>query len=591
MIKKSLEKYLLCIYIIGIVIFQMYWITKFAFFVQSDDFGYIANTAFFAGYNWNNYTGDMTPYYNIGFSWIPAFFLRFVDSFDDIYKILLVYILCLQLILLILVYNILIRFFKAKKNEASFVALFYTMSSFSPQNAQYYMSEIPFALCNLLLIYIMLSAIEATKTKKNICSVLCALILAYSYSVHTRFLVTITVFFMIVFCYQIIYHKKLINYMIFLICFFIGFLVVTCWVKYVQGTLYKPSSISGIMTGNDAMTRLEYIPSYIQLFLKWDNWKYFVLNFSALLASYTLITGGLIWTVIIDNIHYIYTFFKKERHDCNPSILLIVLFGLISFLGMNILIAANGVADLGNVKWLTYFRYAKPYVGLLIITSGLQIFRNEYNCKIRTFSLWGVLYSVLIIINYMIPYMTKNSGLDYVGWMRYFFYNGQTIKDYYLLFSLIIMGLYLGLMILMKMRKGKQVLVLLLIYSILLIISENQYNMHVSERNYKMVDGTYEYVMNYKDKINIPIYFMQGTYTGKLRYILFKHNMQYVYSGKELKTIDYENAILFSDNIDLFVGLSVTPKYCFELDDFEYLYTSNQFLYEEMIEDYVIVEE
>ena len=74
---KLKENYIVVILFMIFFLFQFIQIFQFKFFVQSDDFGYIANSAFFAGYNWNPYTGDMTPYYNIGFSIFQHLLLEF----------------------------------------------------------------------------------------------------------------------------------------------------------------------------------------------------------------------------------------------------------------------------------------------------------------------------------------------------------------------------------------------------------------------------------------------------------------------------------------------------------------------------------
>lgn len=63
--------------------------------------------------------------------------------------------------------------------------------------------------------------------------------------------------------------------------------------------------------------------------------------------------------------------------------------------------------------------------------------------------------------------------------------------------------------------------------------------------------------------------------------------MQYLLSEEELEEIDYENSILLSDNHALKEGRTVKnrPKYRVVLDEHEYIYTSNEKIYEMITEE------
>ena len=134
---KLKENYIVVILFMIFFLFQFIQIFQFKFFVQSDDFGYIANSAFFAGYNWNPYTGDMTPYYNIGFSIFSAFAFRIFHSATAIYQCLLFTILVWQLILMYFVYRISYEFFKLDKKISAVIAILYSIGTMSPQTGLY----------------------------------------------------------------------------------------------------------------------------------------------------------------------------------------------------------------------------------------------------------------------------------------------------------------------------------------------------------------------------------------------------------------------------------------------------------------------
>lgn len=575
--------------VLGIAAFQIFWILKFKMYVQSDDFGYIADTFYFAGYNWNNYTGDMTPYYSIGFSWIPALLVRLTDNFIYIYQGMLGYILVLQIISYYLVYKIVTKYLNVNGPDASFITLIYSMSSIAPQTGQYFMSEIPFALCNLIIIYCLLGAIN--KEKKILYSIICAIALAYSYSIHTRFLVTFFTVIFILIVYQIIFHKNLVNYATFTLTFTGVFFITLFWVKYVQHVLYKPSIVDSMQNGNEALTRLTYIPDYIKLFTNLVNWKNFILTFSALLSTYTLLTMGIIWILLIENIKNLIAIVREASDDGRQFYLLLNLFGLVSFIGMNILIAINGISAPDQTKWLTFFRYAKPYVGILFLSSVTLFFKN--GCTQRTIcqSIGGIIYSVIIIIMYMIPSIESNPMLSNVGWMQYYFWSTESTRQYFMIYSVLCIWISLFLLYLIKKDKGRIALIIFLVYSLILTCSENNYNIKESEKNYSMIDGTWNFMEEYGDKIDLPIYFIQETYSGKLRFILGKYNMKYILNIDDLETIDYSKAIVFSDSLQIFDDKLNRPQYCFELDKCEYMYTSNNNVYLNMLPEYSLVED
>lgn len=583
MIKKFKENYLSYVCIILMSIFQIYWILQYKFYVQSDDFGYMANAAYFAGYSWNNYTGDMTPYYNIGFSYLPAIFFRMTLNPTIVYRLLLIYILGLQILSYIFVYKIFIKFLRQNKAAASIGALVYSVSIFSPQSGMYFMSEVPYAFTLLILIYFLLSSINATNAKRIVYSVTCGAVLAYSYSVHTRFLVSVVVVLLVLFLYALTYKKHILNRGAFILSFAVILVITYYWVKSVQNILYKPTDglreVSQV-TGNDAFTRFTYIPAYIKKFLNIESWKQFLLSFFSLMGTYTLLTGGFIWIVIISSINML----RKEvkQKSLGRNIFVLTLFGLISFLGMNCLVAANGVMAIAQTKWLTAIRYSRPYVGILFIVFFPILWGRHINKKELIGAAAGSLCSLLIVVQYVGPVYEKAAYLNVsaVGWMKYFFfyvYRNVKPMEYFLTATQISLLIGISLYLLLHSNRSKVALIILVGYSLSHTVSENQWNLiNESEKNYKTVDGTIAFMERYRDEILVPLYFMQGSYAGKLRFGLFSDKMTYILNKEDLYDIDYSNAVLFSDRTDLYdvEGLD-KPMACFEIDKNEYVYTSN----------------
>lgn len=257
-------------------VFQFVQIFQFDFFVQSDDFGYIANTAFFAGYNWNPYTGNMTQYFNIGFPITGAFAFHLFDDVTWIYRCLLVVIIIWQCALMYLIYRLSYEFFEMTKNQAGVITFLFSIGTMGPQNGLYYMAEIPFTLFFLLSLYLLLRAGCAEGKKKILYSVLCGMAVAYSYTVHTRFLVLAGTVFICILLYHLVYRKKLVHYIGFLTAFGISFTFCSKWVQYVQDTLYKTTVEGRIIDGNDALARLGYVGTFLNVFTDFDRTVEFV---------------------------------------------------------------------------------------------------------------------------------------------------------------------------------------------------------------------------------------------------------------------------------------------------------------------------
>lgn len=171
--EEKSEKYIIIFGCIIFIIIQAIQIGQFKFYVQSDDFGYIANSAFFAGYNWNPYTGNMTPYYNIGFSIFTTWAFRIFDNPMTIYRAFLFFIVFVQILLMIVVYNIAVKHLNMDRKHATLVGLMCTLGTMSPQSGLYFMAEVPYTLSFMLMIYLVLEAKESSGKKDSFIRIVC----------------------------------------------------------------------------------------------------------------------------------------------------------------------------------------------------------------------------------------------------------------------------------------------------------------------------------------------------------------------------------------------------------------------------------
>lgn len=79
------------------------------------------------------------------------------------------------------------------------------------------------------------------------------------------------------------------------------------------------------------------------------------------------------------------------------------------------------------------------------------------------------------------------------------------------------------------------------------------------------------------------MYPVDRSYSGRLRFALYDTDMEYLFTDEELENIDYENAIVLADknliNSDI-NGNRNQPLYKIEIDDYEYVFTSNKQIYD-----------
>lgn len=299
----------------------------------------------------------------------------------------------------------------------------------------------------------------------------------------------------------------------------------------------------------------------------------------------TLLTGGVIWIVLYTNIVAISRIVRNKDYTKSARVELVIIFaGLISFLGMNVLIAINGVTNIGELKWLTFYRYGKPFVGILLITALYELYltkNKSISMNIAIVSVLGTLLSVMVILFYTVPRLQGSDYIDVskVGWFKYYFYAEQEAEIYFSVFGHVaIWGAVLFAYLLYK-RKNYLLIIVFTYYSLVLTYSENKYNMKISDYNYEMVDETEKCLRQYIKNGSMQIYYLQGVYSGKLRYVLYDYDMEYLLDVDEIKQIDCETSILLTDSKEFLQKSNNQFKYFIVLDEYEYICTSNDEVY------------
>ena len=230
-------------------------------------------------------------------------------------------------------------------------------------------------------------------------------------------------------------ERKTVHYIGFLIAFGISFTFCSKWVQYVQDTLYKTTVEGRIIDGNDALARLGYVGTFLNVFTDFDRTVEFVrssFSCGCIYADHRWSYLGGSSCYYLEIVRMMWR--EKDKTSYGKAFFVLAVSGIISFCGMNFLTALNGTVNVEEYKWLTYFRYGRPFVGALFIIALTWLFKNQLSkVQIGGCCTGGILFSLYIVLRFTMR-MLENAPIDDVspvGWMHYYFYWEGKHREYF----------------------------------------------------------------------------------------------------------------------------------------------------------------
>ncbi len=379
---------------------------------MGDELGTLASGAYFAGYDWrsvmqspSNY-GSGVNYYGGGFGVIfTPLFLLIRNRPYFLYQCILSVCAVLQSIPAVLSYRMLKSHFGIENLKCRiFIAI--SSSFFVMSRATNAMNESMLIFCVWVVCYLFLAFTHKKGYERGLYKycVGIGIILAYTYTVHTRSIIFIaTVVLLMVITCVIEKHYKVLG--LFLVSFSCFILLAKIFNSYILEKVFLQSSSAPVYNTADAAAS-SVVGQLIQLFFdkQWHAWgDIFITNVFGFLTVSLLMFGiaTIIWIKKVIKICRL-----KEKVD---AFFFIGFLSLIPTWGMLGLYSVHG---LGNTieainegictRAHFYLRYAGAFIGPITVLVGVIIWKqmlkiNEVICSILVYIIGGgyIVWSIL----------------------------------------------------------------------------------------------------------------------------------------------------------------------------------------------------
>lgn len=547
-------------------------------FSNTDEFTSLAVPAFLAGYDWSP-ASSLSGFHGYGFTaWLfPVF--KLLKNPAIIYKCALILCMVVKMGCGLLTFKI-CRYELNLDNKNSFlIGLSYIIGSLGPDDTcgLSVMSEIPFTFLNLLIIVCMLKSYHSKDKIKSSYSFLVGLLLAYCYTLHSRCIILYFSFTVIYLLYKLLYKRTLVNIKWTVFGYIVTMIVCIVFFSYIKSNVYSVENMTSL--SNDPFTVAKSSSYLIARLFNMELLKQCALTFSSLLVTLFLISGGFLLICIIGAGASLKNF--KLQDNCTENLFMLAAWGLCTLVFMNGAIALTSSRHVlsGDLKWLTYIRYCKPFLAPLFIVGGFYTLTYISN-KLRSivFILAGSAIVQIFIGYYWRQIFGEKYGLKYSILNRIFFNAGKiSAPDYLVLFGTAAFDITLLTIIVMRKVKYKQIV--LIFFMIVSIIIGNQHMKFYLTKNPTLVEVANlsinaasmleeQGISFFGDasRVKYVLYFQFGLYEKKLDVINIKTH--------EINEEVADRYAVFSDK--KYKLENIVTKYRYELEEGEYLYFSQK---------------
>lgn len=519
----------------------------------------------------------------------------FIDSAVIRYKLLLLECLIFRMTAAVLSYVLLKNCLKVDNGVALVAAVACNLSTMTADETTVLsaLTEIPIAFICVLFTTLVYRGIlcETKKIKKVLCAVSASICVAYSVAVHSRSIIIIFSIVLVAILYMLLERKKKLYVLVFFVSFFVITIVINYFQTNIEAILYSVGE--GEKLNNTVSTVMS--SAGVRLSSLMDGFKIKMFGFLSLMASFSLYTFGMVWIFAYANIWMIFTElkkkFKNKVYEVNKCIYGSS-FAILTFGGMNFAIAIsmkNLILD-ENYKWLTYIRYGKPFLWLVMLLGIYVLYHSSINLKRLGMAAFLTHFFLSKFFYVVVADLLDSSGyrMGYTVFNR-IFCNTKLAREYFGM--AMVCGIISFLAVMFFLRKRKNIIMSLLLITIIslpVIYSSYKYFIkrdgsyfNVADSSVELADALGEETIKYGGSKRYYLYFTWNS-SNKER-IVFVNNID-----KNLN-VDFKGDMILSDiaNLDI-------PGYeCFALDDNEYIYLNNNADYEKvkafLAEDHVNV--
>ena len=561
----------------GVFLVKIPWI--------SDEVGVWQTAEYVIGYgeSWKSYvdySGVVSGFYGVLSSIIYLPIIALCTNAITAYRFCLILNILLLVIASIFAYKILRTILDIPSEVSAYgavasVALYPVLF-----HANVIMTETVFTVWVWMITYVFLKIVKQNRINfKN--TVVLVFSLSLGYLIHSRCLIVYCIFGAIIFLYKLFNKKWLISPVTFVLSFILIIFLYSIITNKIQNFFWGANNLQN-STENTAL-RAKFI-----IFVLIDDIGGVLKTFISLVAAFTIETFGIIVSCIYISIIYLIYIIRHYKYAKNKISTIAFIVSMGCFWGMIFCIAIIEHAP-SRSKWYVYTRYATPFLGQYILICLYLLFKLKYSRK--KLILFNCIF-VSIIIKWMAinwPILLADAKLGLFDSAFFFCYKLVSIVNKFRINIwvksvglLIVGGLSLVLVLIIK-KKIKQCSIAIAGFSVILyIISSFSYvtPMQFSNNYWQRVDG----LIKCFKKFSLEDYDIQ--YMGTANFYL---PLQISFSQKnaicvvKFEEIQGDNMVYLSD---LLINEEIS-EFIFQLDQDEYLYTSNQELCDLLNNEYV----
>lgn len=552
----------------------------------SDNIGSLALPATLAGRDWSGLLEGGIAYYGWGYYILFTPIFALTHNPVTIYTVVCAINIIVLGLISVLIFHIAAKFLSLGKS-LYVVMLAVVSSGYVTFYAWNFTAELPSLLVVWLTAWLVLKAYSVADRKKAIIfySALLALLITYSYNIHTRLIILLPAVIVACLFFYIVYKKWCIHFPTFLGASALGFLIARILKAEVINSLWNVSSM------NELRNATINVGSYVDRFT--GTFKVVLDIWLSNLFKLNLETYGILTICVIVIVVFFYKmFFKRDNDNLTENHLLSEkVFILLSVFGAALAgtiitiplyyassIAAGYNQGIENTQFsaLTYIRYYYIYFGPIFVAVVTLIYKKMVLITWGEF-IAGILGSVFLTW-YVSTWVFKHLLW---GFPNFYYKDFIGEKPYYnLWFSTSILLLAISVtFILIKCNKIKGIIIVLLLINIgrLCNVSQSSFFDIVPHSS---GNATYA-VISEAEKIydDIPSEF----YTISSRRMQFMLNWKKMIYGN-LPSEDVEEAIVISERRDSegTETLLQLGYQCFVLDENECIWIRSNKLLEEL---------
>ncbi len=579
-LNKESRKNVFVIFIIAIAILiaNMSYLTLHTF-NNVDEFSALAVPATLAGYDWSDAV-SISGWHGWGMTILLTPLFAIFDDAVIVYRLSLLLCLFFLVIVTMLVYKILTKHLGLNWILSLLISISYIIGTLTMDNVDglSLLSEIPLGGLVMLSIYLLYELFEATKKKRIILSGLLGIVLAYCYLLHSRCIVIYFSFLLTFVLYKFIFGKNIVHLVLFPVCF-VGALLLLYFINgRITEHIYMAQSVQTLP--NESTKIISDLDYLLLPLLDINMIKLIIFQMLCQLGTLTLLSGGFVWVLIIGTVIQVKKSFenRKIHNNRDQKLFIMATFGILSiiFTMLSVALVALGPVIEGDLRWLTYIRYLKPFLGAIYLTGSYSVCMLMKNKGYLYGIGCGAAASVLFINVWMLDALRVRQGLSYSILNNLIFEND--ILLYFTFYSKLVLICAFLYIIVIKKRK---VILSFSIFLVLSIIFNMQITDNIVTRNDVLVENVSESMLIveeffHDDRVKIYCDGNSNAYCFYMQFFAYDIPLSLL---SEYDNVVWEETLLLSDiNRDQ----EINALYKLQLAEKQFAYTSNQDIYNQL---------